>query len=447
MPTSTHTATNGTGQIHTYHGGLNDTTNNTLNLNYNNITGFSHGHHARAGGGNNIFNFTNIHRVDSTIVGRLEDFDPSSDKIQIDGVDVDLYNPPSNVRIVEFNGNHNDPNSTPQQWLLIDTGQGHIFYSLSGARVDMNGNGSANTGDQEGHFIQSNQVPNFSTLTDVDFVDPQNYVPAGMTPNGGIIIQDDDKDAADVLANISGSNGGDLISGGLNNDKIYAGDGNDTVWGGTGNDTIYGGNQNDVIYGGGGNDKIIGGKGNDIGYGGLGNDVISGWGGNDSIYGGKGNDKLYGQQGNDTFDGGQGNDKMYGSTGNDSLAGGSGNDVLNGGSGTDHMTGGSGADTFEFKSGDLMDWDNLGGNWTQKNAQLDVIHDFVLGVDSIEFDNYSNVDDRSDLRAFKTTIDGNVYFTVQVRDTNERILVDVDDSTSWGDFFGSSNFDDNFTII
>lgn len=37
--------------------------------------------------------------------------------------------------------------------------------------------------------------------------------------------------------------------------------------------------------------------------------------------------------------------------------------------------------------------------------------------------------------------------TVKIRDTNERILVDVPDDTSWGDFFSSANFSENFDVI
>ena len=194
------------------------------------------------------------------------------------------------------------------------------------------------------------------------------------------------------------------------------------------------------VYGGTGKDKIIGGIGNDLIYGGGGNDKLSGWGGSDRVYGGDGNDRLYGQQGNDSLYGGSGNDKLYASTDDDVLDGGSGNDILNGGQGADTATGGSGADKFEFKTGDLMDWDNLSGSWISKSNQLDLITDFTVGTDRIEFDNFANVDSMSDLRSWKTTIDDNLYFTVQVRDTNERILVDVDESTQRWQFFEADNF-------
>ena len=46
----------------------------------------------------------------------------------------------------------------------------------------------------------------------------------------------------------------------------------------------------------------------------------------------------------------------------------------------------------------------------------------------------------ADLRAWKTVIDGNVHYTVQVRDTNERVLVDVADNVTWAQFFDEDNF-------
>jgi Ca2+-binding RTX toxin-like protein len=295
----------------------------------------------------------------------------------------------------------------------------------------VNGNGGANGGNMEKHFIHEGDLPDFATLQDVDYVDPQNYVPAGYSAQGGITINDDDENASDVSAQISGSSNGDLIAAGLNDDSVRAGSGDDRIGGGSGNDTIKGEDGNDTVHGGTGDDKIIGGRGNDELYGGRDDDILSGWGGHDLQYGGLGNDSLYGNQGNDTLDGGEGSDK---------LSGGSGNDILAGGAGADILIGGSGADVFEFTSGDLMDWDNLSGSSAAKNAQLDLITDFAVGADEIEFENYSNVVSMSDLRAWKTTIDGDVHFTVQVRATNERILVDVADSTSWSQFFDADNF-------
>lgn len=486
MPTNTFTVRGGAGsvsQIHTFSGGADNQRDDVQNLDFDWISEFSHGHHARGGGGNDTFNFTNIHRVGSTVVGRLEDFDSRSDVIQIDGTPVDLSNPPENVRIVAFNGDHNDPDTSPQQWMLIDTGGGFIFYALHGARVDMNGNGGANfdplTGvfDQESHFIRIQDVPDFSQLTDVAFSDPQNYVPAGLVPtDGGRIIHDDDENRSDVLAPVMGSMGGDLISAGLNDDVVYAQSGDDTIWGGTGDDTLFGADGADVFYGGLGDEVIIGGRGDDRAYGGAGSDKLSGWGGDDALYGNEGNDRLYGNQGNDQIYAGFGNDTVWGGTGADSIFGGGGRDRLNGGGGNDHivgnmgadsliggtghdtlnggrgndkllggsgadmLTGGHGRDVFIFQRNDLVDWDNLTGSCAERLAQIDLVTDFNPEVDTIDLSSVENVDGLSDLRLWRTMVDDDLHFSLMVRDSNERILVNVTEETTWSKIVESDCF-------
>ena len=231
-----HVAENGLSQIHTWGGGgytqVNQT-NTRFDLDFDGITVFSFGHHVRTGGGHDIINFMSSSEVGNVVVGRIEDFDYSRDEIRINGVILDLYDLPSNARIVEWNGDHNDSGADPQQWLLIDTGPGYIFYALEGARVDMNFNGGSNDGDQETHFADG--IPNLSALPTVSFVDPQNFVPEGFSViDGGIVINDYDHNRDDVLEVISGSSGGDLIAAGLNNDRVESAAGDDRIWGGVG---------------------------------------------------------------------------------------------------------------------------------------------------------------------------------------------------------------------
>lgn len=447
-------AQHGQGQIHVYAAGGSD----VINLDFADaIDRFSHGHHARGDGdgsndrGRDTFNFMNTHNVShgNIVVGRLEDLD-SRDRVLLEGKEIDLANPPANVRIVAFNGAHNDVGATPQQWILITTSTGgHIFYALEGARVDMTGDGGANGGNTEKHYIHEAELPDFERLRDVAYTDPQNYVPAGFSVQGGLIINDDDENVEDVRAQITGSGQEDLIAAGLNDDTVLARGGDDYVWGGSGHDTILGQNGDDTVLGGTGRDRIIGGKGNDRLHGGADNDVLGGWGGDDLQYGEAGNDRLYGQQGNDTLDGGAGNDRLFGATdddvlhgggGADRIFGGEGSDLLSGGEGADTLTGGLGADVFEFKDGDLVDWDDLGGSWTEKSHKVDLVTDFLIGTDVIVFDAFSAVAGLVDLQAWKTTLDGNVHFTLQVRSTRERILVDVEDTTSWGQFWDAENF-------
>lgn len=339
-------------QIHSFGASGNDTTI----MRFSDITDFSHGHHVRGGTGNDIFDFKDIHEVSSTVVGRIEDLE-SGDIVRIEGVTLNLTDPnswPDNVRVVAFDGDASDINTETQPWLLIETSAGgHIFYALEGARYDSAGNGRANNGWQEAHFISATDLPSdFNRLPDWGpLVFDITYVPEGMSVNGGDVIDDFD-DNQGALAPILGTALSDLISAGLNDDDVYAGSGNDRVWGGGGNDTINGDDGNDTILGGTGNDSITGGKGDDRLYGENGNDVLNGWGGNDLQYGGNGHDKLYGQQGDDTLYGNAGFDRLEGGTGNDLLDGGDQADNLLGGQGNDTLLGGNGFDRLFGQEGD-----------------------------------------------------------------------------------------------
>ncbi|MEM7241353.1 MAG: hypothetical protein AAF429_04130 [Pseudomonadota bacterium] len=406
------TATAGTGQIHTYAGQGNDKTY----LRFEAIDRFSHGHHARGSEGSDTFLFSHINQVSDTIVGRIEDFNFSEDIIKINGEVLDFYNLPDNVRIVEFNGQNDDQLSYAQQWMLIETDAGgEIFYALNGARIDMDGS----IGTQEPHFIDVSALPDFDQLVDVVFRDEKDYVPAGYTPDGGIIINDTDTVISDVLATVFGSNYGDLIAGGLNDDKINGRGGGDYIWGGSGHDIIHGKHGNDTLEGGSGNDEIYGGKQNDVLIGGDGNDLLRDDSGQDVFDGGNGidtvsyqgffkpqglfvdletgannssndtyisienvigsqltDDSIYGDSNSNTLWGLAGSDLLSGRAGNDKLNGGAGDDTLIGGEGNDMLIGGSGADVFVF---DL-------------NSGKDTISSFELGLDKIRVLN-GNYDD------------------------------------------------------
>ena len=321
-------AAEGPGQIHLYgqEGG------DRLELSFlANINAPSSGHHAAGelkGESNrsaNTFAFTNISNVvaGGIVVVRLQDFDASRHRIEIGSQTLDLHNLPSNVRIVSYNGNYNDPGAEPQQWLLIKTATGgYIFYALSGFRIDMNADGGSGEDQQEIHFVDARNLPDFDTLQDVEYVDPVNHVPAGFLPRtGGQIINDDDISISDVLKLISGTSGGDLIAAGLNDDTVSAYGGDDRVWGGDGDDRLNGQNGNDTLYGG------------------NGTDVLRGAGGHDDLFGDRGNDTLLGDTGNDY---------LHGDGQNDSLSGGAGEDTLIGGTGNDRLRGGTEADIFVF---------------------------------------------------------------------------------------------------
>lgn len=388
-----------TAQIHVWGGWGND----RFDLSFSNITTYTQGHHLYGDFSTNAiysdtFNFEDLDQVHAggVVVGRLNDFDVSRDFIEIEGeplvlTDLLAFNysaAPSvaSIRIVAYNGDHNDPNTQDQQWLLITTTSGgRIFYALEGARVDMTGNGGLINPEQEIHFVS---LPsNIDGLPDVPYQPSNNYVPDGHEPetvNGqvvGVIYNDYDHNIADVNDVIGDESDeatefGDLIAGGLNDDTIYGQGGNDMIWGGTGNDTVFGGTGNDTLRGGfgddnlsggSGNDWLIGGNGNDTLYGGTGTDNLRGNDGNDILYGDDGDDDLRGSNGDDILHGGAGNDliyggsdtdQLYGGDGNDTLRGENGNDLIEGGNGVDWLIGGNGNDTLEGGA----DGDYLRGN-------------------------------------------------------------------------------------
>ena len=360
-----------------------------------------HGSHVFGGEGSDTFNFITEGST-KKIVGRLDDFDASRDKIAVDGKEIDFANLPSHVRIVE----HNE-----QPWILIN---GNILYALEGAREVPPE--EAIRGNQELHFIEwpkdwAHGVPASADIAYEDYVDT---FPAfdldrdesefhhqrggrdaeeihadnddGVHINGGMgadtIYGGDGGDWIDGGKStdvIHGGKGNDSIAGGLDDDWIDGGEGDDIIYGGSGNDTIYGGPGNDTLYGNGGDDRIEGGFGDDLISGGRGNDTLLGGAGNDTIKGGPGNDILNGGAGNDLLEGGEGADRLLGGAGNDKLDGGAGNDVLIGGKGSDTLIGGDGNDRLqagdEYGRADQGDVDILiGGNG----------NDTLIGADGSE---------------------------------------------------------------
>lgn len=211
----------------------------------------------------------------------------------------------------------------------------------------------------------------------------------------------------EIVANITGTEQGEQLSGSTASDRINGLGGADTIYGGGGIDYLYGGDGadqlfggagggNDFLYGGAGDDWLEGGDWTDAFYGGAGIDTVSygnlsngvridlaarrvtfigqTWAAEtlDSIEnaigtfyadilvgdtranvlrGGGGNDELRGGGGADELYGEDGDDSIYGGAGdgNDSLYGGSGDDWLFGGGWTDHFDGGEGSDWVSYE--------------------------------------------------------------------------------------------------
>jgi Ca2+-binding RTX toxin-like protein len=205
---------------------------------------------------------------------------------------------------------------------------------------------------------------------------------------------------ASVAVTFSGSDGDDRLSiAGAASGTVRGYGGADDITGSEGGDRLFGGLGNDIIRGMGGNDTLNGEDGDDRLYGGQGNDTYlwvskqdvvfeDAFGGIDTVFvtSGVANDTyilgtniengeilssgvktlqgnsldntlsassnnyagvtLRGMDGNDTLFGKGGNEVLEGGNGNDTLTASAGNDVLNGGSGADLMQGGTGNDTY-----------------------------------------------------------------------------------------------------
>mgnify|MGYP005989082265 CR=1 FL=1 len=393
------------------------------------------GHHVYGGKGADKFEFTNVADANVPIIGRIDDFDASQDSIWIDGNEIDLFNLPNGVDVVEYQD---------QFWLKIGD---NVLYALEGAR----------DGGDERHFpLWPEEVDALKVVT---FADHVNHVPfelfedeveelnalyaRGVETNG----TSGDDWIYDSQLNRYNSDGelthsaDSMIHGGAGNDVIEAGKGNDYASGGSGNDFIAGGQDSDHLFGNTGDDEIWGGSENDWVSGGSGNDTLHGGSGNDILYGKLHNDILYGDSGNDALYGGHGDDRLSGDSGNDRVFGGLGDDTVRGGMGRDTMNGGAGSDVFEIHDGDLVKWADTSGTMNDRIDDLDIIQDFDIGQDILSFENQHDVNDMSDLKIWKVEIDQNVMFMLQIPSTNERLLVDVHDDTDWDDMMDEANYD------
>jgi Ca2+-binding RTX toxin-like protein len=179
---------------------------------------------------------------------------------------------------------------------------------------------------------------------------------------------------------INGYNSSDILEGGEGNDKLFGGDGDDKLHGSFGNDTLDGGASQDSLVGGSGNDLLKGEGGDDRLWSGEGNDSLEGGQNQDQLWGEAGNDVLTGDDGDDRLFGGSGGDRLLGGSGHDQLFGDSGQDILIGGTWNDQMTGGTGQDRFIFEQGNSF-----------LSGEYDRILDFQVGIDKIEFHNFSGL--------------------------------------------------------
>ncbi|MEQ6201593.1 hypothetical protein ABMC88_00940 [Sulfitobacter sp. HNIBRBA2951] len=500
----------GAGQVHMFGMDGNDTIVMDLTKNGNRYRDGEQiaymGHHVYGGIGADTFQFVNIGDADGIIIGRIDDFNASEDRIMLEGRVLNLNRPPSDVRIFEFDG---------QQWIKVGT---NAYYALEGARE----------GGAERHFLNTTDLAAMLIASRdpdarVGFVDQVNEVPAwlgnptfsaNMTfcfggsssskgfagGNGAEIVHDTRVRSIDQPASITdnsfsggggndrinagkgndtvrGDAGNDSLAGGLDNDllsggtgddhlfggsehdTLFGGDGADVLQGGTGNDTLYGqqgddllrgNNGRDILFGGSGNDRMSGGANGDRMVGEAGNDRLYGDGGNDILRGNAGRDTLWGGSGDDRMDGGSWNDRLHGQSGNDTLVGGqgrdtlrgdAGNDWLNGGTDQDIAWGGAGADEFAFNSRHLVDWDTLSGSNADRVRRLDRIEDFTLGQDQITLSGFADTNRLADMTAGNVILDGRSYTMLNISETNQRLLVHLENDAPWRALLSPEHFE------
>jgi len=309
------------GQVHMFAGPGDDWMK--LDVTKNEDAGGHQGHHAFGGPGSNVFQFKNISENNSPIVGRLDDFNPTSDKILIEDKEIDLFNLPKKIELP--NGEHVEVKvveiAVPgleylgkQNFLSIGD---DIFYALEGARALQIEPG------EERHFVSQETIDVLRDAEATEYQNPHNFVPkdfyehrmddlelnyynlrgsevfADRDDKGGAYVfstKRNDEDDADTRGEqtLHGTDGDDVINGNTGNDTIYAGGGDNLISGGIDNNVIYGGDGNDSIWGGDGDDTINGGSGNDFLSGGRGNDFLNGGKGDDTLVGGAGCNTLTG---------------------------------------------------------------------------------------------------------------------------------------------------------
>ncbi|MBW8725879.1 MAG: calcium-binding protein [Inquilinus limosus] len=271
------------------------------------------------------------------------------------------------------------------------------------------------------------------------------------------------------MADHTGDNFGNTISGDGSNDRIYGLGGNDILSGGGGDDQLFGGGDDDTLTGGAGNDTFVydsRGFGRDtitdFNVNGdkidlsflkvadfdslrpfttqVGQDVViaMGWGGNyetitlknvtlsnlsDADFKFNTSTADLTVNGNTTWAdflfGGKGNDTISGFSGEDTLVGGVGNDTLIGGADDDSLWGRTGNDTFVYDS---------------RGFGRDVINDFNTNGDKIDL-SFLKVADFDSLKPFTTQVGQDVviamgwggnYETITLKNVTLSNLSDAD---------------------
>ena len=284
------------------------------------------------------------------------------------GVTVNLLDGDGNAVIEDGQAVTTITNAKGGYRFKVDAGSYQVEFDAPGARVFAEQNAVKNTGRDS----DADQATGRSGVITVDWGDKRNDVDAGLTFHQCTDIEDSfvfpGRSAATIVLNKknphqNGSDADDVFWGRRVDDTISTNGGENVVMARGGNDIVNGGNQGDLI---------LGGHGHDILNGNAGSDSLSGGNGHDKLYGGGGNDLLLAGRGRDLVEAGDGNDRINLGAGNDTAQGEGGDDCIAGG--TDHgrirmkkgeltlvrmgdeLFGNGGADTFEYNSGDGVDF-------------------------------------------------------------------------------------------
>jgi Ca2+-binding RTX toxin-like protein len=161
---------------------------------------------------------------------------------------------------------------------------------------------------------------------------------------------------------LGGTEGDDILIGGLGDDTLWGDGGKDRLEGGIGNDILNGGDGDDIITDSFGDDNLKGGNGNDVIQAGAGFDLILAGDGDDFVIGGEDPDETFGGNGNDFISAGEDTSTVFAGAGDDWIEGGAGNDLLQGENGdpflastiigNDVIIGQGGDDDYDAESGD-----------------------------------------------------------------------------------------------
>lgn len=293
------------------------------------------GHHAYGGHGQDIFNFVNIGKNASPIFGRLDDFDPTVDRIMIEDKEIDLTSLPRTVRLSDGSDVHVRVISVEHpEFAGEDLGEqyflaigNNIFYALEGAR-DLS-NGKSSLAGEERHFLKADSLDALRSAETVEYENPKNFVPHEFyEPREDELNLNWNPNGVDVTVNL-GSKSAAHMFGAKGQHHAHGSSTGQTMRGSAGDDVIDGNSGNDTIFGGGGHDLLGGGIDDDVVHGNTGNDMIWGGDGNDILHGGKGDDYLHGGRGDDLLAGGEGDDTIFGGGGDNTLVGGGGEDAVN----------------------------------------------------------------------------------------------------------------------